>query len=74
MDETTLDERRQTLARDIGDVRLAAVECGDDVLEHVDDENAAAGLGERGCEGHADVACADDGRVVVGALSHGRQG
>jgi hypothetical protein len=74
MDEITLDERRQALARDIGDVRLAAVESGDDVLEHVDDENAAACLGERGGERHAHVARADDGRVVVGALSHGRQG
>ena len=74
VDEAALDERREPLARDVGDVRLAAVERGDDVLEHVDEEDAAAGLGERGRERHADVAGADDGDVVVGALSHGRQG
>ena len=73
MDETLLDERRQPLARDVVDVRLAAVEGGDDALDHVDEEDAAAGLGERGRERHADVARADDGDVVV-ALSHGRQG
>ena len=40
---------------------------------HVDEEDAAAGLGERGRKRHADVTGADDRDVVV-ALSHGRQG
>jgi hypothetical protein len=55
-------------------VRLAAVEGRDDVLDHVDEQGAATRLGERGRERHADVAGADDRDVVVGALSHGRQG
>ena len=71
--ETALDERREAVARDVGDVRLAAVQGGDDVLEHVEEQDAAAGLRERGRERHADVAGADDRDVVV-ALSHGRQG
>jgi hypothetical protein len=74
MDEAALDERREPVARDVGDVRLAAVECCDDVLEDVDEQDAAAGLGERDREGHADVARADHSDVVPGALSHGRQG
>ena len=74
MDEAALDERREPVARDVRDVRLAAVERGDDVLEHVDEQDAAAGLGERGRKRHADVARADHRDVVVGALSHGRQG
>ena len=43
VDEAALDERREPVARDVGDVRLAAVERGDDVLEDVDD----AGRGSR---------------------------
>ena len=74
VDEAALDERGEAVARDVVDVRLAAVEGGDDVLEHVDEEDAAAGLRERGRERHPDVAGADDGDVVVSALSHGRQG
>ena len=67
MDQAALDESRQLLARDVDDVRLA-------VVEHVDGEDAAAGLGERGRERHADIAGADHGDVVGGALSHARQG
>jgi hypothetical protein len=74
VDETVLDEWREPVARDVGDVRLAAVEGGDEVLEHVDEEHAAAGLGERGGQRHADVTRADHSDVVLGALSHGRQG
>jgi len=71
VNEPALDERRQPLARDVEDVRLAAVQRCDDVLEDVDEEDAAVRLGERGCERHADVAGADYGDVV---LSHARQG
>ena len=69
-----LDQGREPVARYVGDVRLAPVEGGDDVLEHVDEQDGAAGLGERGRERDADIAGADDRDVVVGALSHGRQG
>ena len=74
MDEAALDEGRQPVAGDVGDVRLAAVERSHDILEHVDEQDAAAGLAERGGERHADVAGADDCDVVLRALSHGRQG
>ena len=73
MHEAALDERSEPLARDVGDVRLAAIECGDDVLDHVDEQDATVGLGERRGEGHSDIACADDGDVVVRTLSHGRR-
>jgi hypothetical protein len=66
------DQRCEPLVRDVRDVRLAPVERRDDVVEHVDEQHAAAGLRERGRERHADVTGADDRDVVVGALSHGR--
>ncbi len=74
VDEPALDERSQPLARDVGNVRLAAVESGDDIFDHVDEEDATVGLGERGRQRHADVSGADDCDVVVRGLSHGRQG
>jgi len=55
-------------------VGLAAVESGDDIVEDVDEQDSAAGFGERGRERYADIAGADDRDVVIGALSHGRQG
>ena len=71
MDEALLDERREPVARDVLNVRLAAVQRGDDVLYHVDEEGTAVRLGKCGGQRHADVASADYGDVV---LSHARQG
>src|SRR5581483_8057506 len=65
VDEPLLDERGEALARDVLDVRLAAVQRGDDVLDDVENEDALSCLCERGCERYADVARADYRNVEV---------
>ena len=52
---------------------FAAVERIDDVWLHVDQQHAAAGLGEGRGERDADVAGADHGEVVVRLAGHGGQ-
>jgi hypothetical protein len=74
VNEALLDERGEPFCGDVDYVRLPSVERCDDVLDHVDQEDATAGLGERGRERHAHIARADHADVIASALSHGRQG
>ena len=66
-DQARLGQRREALGRDVLDVALAAVERVDDVRLDVDEQHAAARLGEGHGERQADVAGADDGDVVGAA-------
>ena len=67
-DEACVDERLQHLRRDVLDVALAGVQLRDARGVDVDEQHALAGVGERACERHADVAGADDGDVALHRL------
>ena len=69
-DRSRLDERLQLVGGDVPDVAFAAVDRVDDVLEHVDEHDLLARLGEGLGVRHADVAGADHGDVVAGVHAH----
>src|SRR5205823_200525 len=62
--EALLHQRREALARHVLDVAFAPIERGDDRRDDVDEEHAAARLGEGGGQRQADVAGPDDRNVV----------